>query len=177
MSKAKNLLGLIRGIREEGEMGPKNLMVGQKVLVMKDGAEVPATVVEGENGAYNASDDSYCVQMSDGAHMYVKADMIKVGETFSAKKAAFLKKITENVEKMKMHHSECMEAMDNMMGVAGDMEAPKTMAHLEDMKSMASELPGLYEDEMSDYKGTHSDGAVQGGRGSHSGTEITSYDK
>lgn len=86
MGKAKELLGLIASITEEGEgQGPLNLMAGAKVKFVQGESEVVGEVTAMEDGSvYDQAADAYAVKVGDQV-MMVKSSDLSMAETKAAR--------------------------------------------------------------------------------------------
>lgn len=162
--KAKQLLGLIASITEDGEgAGPLNLMAGQKVKVKQGDQIMDGEVCPMEDGScYNQAEDSYCVKVGDQMLMVKSAD-VSLAETKAStqkpgKPNPYIKRKQAEAEgeegevdkqaSMAAAVDAIKECMGFMKEIAGD-EAPGTMGHIDNMDKEADQVMPTYESELS----------------------------
>lgn len=183
MGKAKELLGLIASITEEGEQGPLNLVVGAKVKFMKDDQEMSGEICAQEDGyCYNQGEDAYCVKVGDEMMMVKSSDLIvgearRSGNRTLAKKPNTFKKVrnedampdepapaADALSAMDAQTSAIKECVGKMREMVYPEGMPNTAAALDAMDSQADQLKEAYEDELNHNP--------DGGGAGDGGTEI-----
>ncbi len=185
MGKARELLGIIASITEEGEAGPLNLAVGAKVKFMKDEQEVVGEICADDSGAcYDQAADAYCVKVGDEM-MMVKSSELTVGESKkpatpakpAAKKPNPFKK-TRNEDAlpdeetpaaaalaaMDGHTATIKEACAKMREMVDPDGQPNTSAMIEAMDAECDMMKQTYEGELNNNP--------DGGGAGDGGTEI-----
>lgn len=184
MGKARELLGIIASITEEGEAGPLNLAVGAKVKFMKDGQEMVGEICADDSGAcYDQAADAYCVKVGDEM-MMVKSSELTVGESKkpatpakpAAKKNHFKKTRNEDalpdeetpaaaaLAAMDGHTAAVKEACQKMREMVDPEGQPETSGMIEAMDAACDQMKATYESELNHNP--------DGGGAGDGGTEI-----